>query len=341
MAILIRPAAWPRAARRTVLALLALSASGCLVMEQFGWFDGPRGFSHVIHVEGEELYCIDCHLGYLDGDDPGMPKAAACNLCHEDLDAEKAPEDRVEALFVDGVFTAVNANHLDPEVKFSHLKHVSDDEEGCRACHSDVIESDVVRPWMKVDMDACVACHETESKPTSCETCHNELSTESAPKSHAGNWERFHGQSVRARSTATADRCDLCHEESTCASCHQEQPPQSHDTFWRHKAHGLMARMDRENCTACHRADYCDRCHQDAQPRSHGALWGSPRNTHCYGCHESEAQQSCYVCHQSGALSHALAPAKPFGHDPASDCSSCHVVLPHVDNGLDCNSCHF
>lgn len=326
--------------RRMALALLALSASGCLVMDQLGWMSSGPAFSHKLHVEGEELYCIDCHMGYLDNEDAGAPRLKACMLCHEDFDEDAQPEYRAAAFYEDGKLIRQRVNALDLEVEFSHLEHVAEDEDSCLECHAEIVGSDSIEPWMAMDMRDCVECHEALGEETSCESCHSEIRADVAPRTHDGNWDRFHGHDVRNKSSVTVARCDMCHEESTCTTCHLEEMPQNHNNFWRRRSHGLMARMDRENCAACHQPDYCDRCHQEAVPQSHNGLWGSSRNTHCYGCHESDAQQSCFICHEAGTPSHSMAPPKPPGHNPVSDCRACHMIIPHVDNGANCNSCH-
>ena len=134
----------------------------------------------------------------------------------------------------------------------------------------------------------------------------------------------------------------MCHEESSCDSCHRDEMPANHNNYWRRRAHGLTARMDRENCAACHEPNYCDRCHETVTPQNHNGLWGSTKNTHCFSCHlTGGGQQSCSLCHVGGAPSHSLAPPQPPGHDPSSDCRSCHQILTHVDDGSDCNLCHF
>ena len=324
--------------KATLLVLGATFVGGCLVIEQLGWGEGRLAFSHAKHVGEEELECLDCHMGYED-DDPGMPRERACMLCHEDIDSEAPPARRIENLFADGKFKVAAVNALDSEIKFSHLAHVTD-EEGCADCHDAIIESDGVRPWMAITMEQCVSCHEAKGASTSCETCHEEIRADVPPPSHAAGWTEFHGQSVRNASHLTANRCDTCHEESTCTTCHQEQPPANHTNYWRRRAHGLTARMDRQTCSACHEPSYCDRCHSNAVPQSHNGLWGSSKNTHCLNCHTSGSQQSCSLCHLSGTPSHSLAPPKPPGHNPASNCRACHLILPHADNGDDCNSCH-
>ncbi|MCA9000727.1 MAG: hypothetical protein KDB61_02305 [Planctomycetes bacterium] len=332
----------PRTVWYGVLAGLAFSVSGCLVMQQLGWRGGEEGFSHKLHVEVEEIECIDCHLYYEDEDEPGMPRLKGCMLCHEDIEAESPEAKRVETFFIDGEFNAALVNKLDPEIKFSHLAHVTD-EEGCASCHAEIVNSEG-RPgaWMGLNMDRCTSCHEAEQQPNDCSTCHEVLSTTTAPPSHGPAWDRQHGLNVRggACPDSTESRCDLCHTESTCVQCHLEEAPENHNDFWRHRAHGLTARMDRQNCAACHEPDTCASCHASAQPQSHTALWGGSKNMHCIGCHDSGPQNFCQTCHSAGTPSHLLAPAKPPGHSAASDCRSCHTVIIHVDNGADCNQCH-
>lgn len=343
MAILMRPLRSPRALRRLLLVGLAFSASGCLVLQQMGWMGTEPGFSHRLHVVEEEMECLDCHLYYEDEDEPGMPRLGGCMLCHDDIDPDAPPELRAEAFFVDGEFAAASVTALDDEVIFSHLDHVTD-EDGCADCHGEVAGSEgVPADWMAVDMEACVDCHAETGYSTECTACHQELTTETAPASHDGAWDRQHGLRVRggACPEQTADRCDICHTESSCVACHKEQPPANHNNFWRRRAHGLTARMDRDNCAACHEPDSCDRCHSSAVPQSHNSLWGGFKNTHCLGCHISGGENTCAMCHQAGTPSHSLAPPKPPGHNPASDCRECHMIIIHVDDGGDCNQCHF
>ena len=339
MAILIRSVGAGRTLKLSLLAAGLLGVAGCLVLEQFGWDSAEPQFNHQLHVEQEEIDCMSCHMWYEDEEEPGFPRLKACMLCHEDFDEDAQPEARAAAFYEDGKYMVSRVNALDLEVSFSHMQHAPD-EESCADCHEAVIESDDVRPWMAVTMGACVKCHEATGEPVACDSCHEEIRADTAPRTHAGGWDQFHGLGVRNNSQLTVDRCDMCHEESTCTSCHQETLPRNHNNYWRQRAHGLTASLDRQNCSACHTPNYCDRCHTTAQPLTHNGLWGSTKNTHCMNCHTSGAQQSCSTCHINGAPSHALAPPKPPGHIASSDCRSCHLIMQHVDNGTDCNSCH-
>ena len=337
MAILVRFVRSRRRAARALLVLAVVSASGCLVLDHIGWSWGGLAFSHATHVLGEELECIDCHMDYEESDQPGMPVEDDCLLCHDPEDPELPPVP-MDRFYAEGEILAARVGALPDEVVFSHQAHVTD-EEGCLDCHAAVAGGERIQSWMAMDMDGCVDCHDEAGLADDCASCHAEIRLDASPWTHDGIWGKHHGLSVRDRSDLTVDRCDLCHEESTCDSCHQENPPESHNSFWRRRAHGLTASMDRQSCAACHRQDYCDRCHREALPMTHRGPWGGSRNTHCYGCHLTEADQSCFLCHD-GTPSHAMAPPQPPGHDPASDCRSCHVILTHVDKGDDCNLCH-
>jgi len=319
---------------------LALLFCGC-VLSRFGE-EEELAFSHRIHVQGEQLECAMCHEDLELDDDPGMPPVDACLLCHEELDADKPAERRAEALFVDGVFQAVHASALDGEVVFSHLRHV-EAEVACSACHEGIDANERVDQDLAVSMASCIACHEAEDKPAACATCHSVIDEGWKPPSHTDAWKRAHGPRARAGSTVPAESCSLCHKEETCASCHRVEQPESHTHGFRLKGHGLLARMDRTSCAVCHEPSSCEACHAETLPASHGGMWGGTKSLHCLGCHTPLEQNGCFVCHKA-TPSHALAPVKPDWHNPAMNCQGCHgrgLPLSHVDNGENCNLCHF
>jgi hypothetical protein len=338
----LRPSTW------IPLVLMAISAGGCMLFSGHGAGDPPLAFNHAVHVK-EGLECTDCHAGAADSDQPGMPGAAQCQLCHANLDKDKPPEKRVASLFTDGNFRALHATKLSSEVIFSHSAHVGRGTE-CASCHKGIETSTRIQPEMHIGMDACNACHaaKTSEKPTAqaagqdCATCHREIRKDVKPATHEHTWIKMHGQTVRGGGGALADRCSLCHTESTCTTCHTSQAPQNHDNFWRIRGHGIAAEVDRVNCMACHRPDSCERCHADTLPLSHAGTWGAPMDTHCLSCHFPLQGETCVVCHK-GMPSHQTAAPMPPWHNPGMNCRQCHGVtqpLPHVDNGSTCTTCH-
>jgi hypothetical protein len=227
-------------------------------------------------------------------------------------------------------------------VRFVHADHVELAGEDCTICHGDIGATQRVGAELAFTMARCTQCHERLSAGVECSTCHSEIDRDWAPPSHSLAWERMHGQTFRARGTAVAEDCSLCHTEQTCVQCHQSEPPESHDEFFRLRGHAVRASLDRESCAVCHREDSCIRCHESVEPFSHTGSFGSPRNTHCLGCHFPLSGESCVTCHKA-TPSHQSATPQPADHVPGANCRLCHggiAPLPHVDNGSACQACH-
>jgi hypothetical protein len=316
-----------------------LVVAGCVLVESLRE-ERRFAFSHELHVGQEELDCFSCHETALMVDDPGMPAPDGCLACHDALDGEKPAERRVAALFAGERFRAARVAALEDELVFSHALHAKSVAE-CSTCHAGIESSRAVGPELALAMDDCTACHERRAAPNECATCHREIDEGWAPASHLHNWRKAHGPVSRGPVVRAADDCALCHTEASCARCHMQEPPESHNNHFRQRGHGLLAMMDRDGCAACHRSDACDRCHQEALPRSHTGLWGGTVSNHCLTCHFPLQAEACATCHKA-TPSH-LATPKPPGHHPAMNCRMCHGVtepLPHVEKGDDCNLCH-
>lgn len=330
-----------RSTSKLVLAAAISLLAGCAIYDALRGGSAKFGFSHRVHVDGEGLDCESCHAPVEGADRLALPAQAACNLCHAEIDAEKAPERTVDALFAGGAFRATNALFVDAEVKFSHTQHVAA-EVACDACHAGITTNERVDELAPVAMAACSACHVERKLANECSTCHTRLAPDVAPRSHEGNWLKAHGPCVRDKSGTTAERCELCHSESSCTSCHFERAPENHNGHWRLRGHAIVASMDRESCATCHQSDSCDSCHSTAKPKSHTASFGAPLDRHCTSCHFPLRDETCSTCHVA-TPSHALATPKPPTHNSGMNCRMCHgngQPLPHVDNGDDCNYCH-
>lgn len=185
---------------------------------------------------------------------------------------------------------------------------------------------------------ACTDCHDDGRSPTSPPKSHN---------SHDLSWEKEHGKFSQAKyGFRKKNVCSLCHQDSWCTKCHQQEPPSYHTNFWRMKGHGLMVGLDRSRCIMCHTTDFCERCHSEREPINHTGAWGSPQQLHCMSCHlplQPTVAQSCGVCHKS-TPSHDAAPKPPTApfHVPGSPCRSCHppATIGHPDPGAACTACH-
>jgi hypothetical protein len=342
-----------RIAGSIALCLLA-AATGCMFAGR-GEGSAKLAFNHAKHVVDQDLECINCHADAGRKDSPGMPSPDVCSVCHDEIDAEKPPEKHIATLFDGESYRASHAAALADEIVFSHQRHASSLE--CNLCHRGIESNERIEPGMHLSMSDCTGCHADRwvtpnagasgSDSSECAVCHREVRAEVAPRNHAHDWKRMHGQCVRRPSSATAERCELCHSDSTCIQCHREEAPANHNAFWHLRGHGIAAMMDRQNCAACHETDSCVRCHEEAIPRNHVASFGAPHDTHCLSCHFPLQKQGCVACH-SGTPSHLDAAPKPDDpfHVRGLNCRQCHAPvgltapLPHVDNGDDCNACH-
>ena len=324
-----------------LLVLFALSVTSCVLVDAFSSPEKKFAFSHRVHVVDQGLDCVDCHRAWEKAENPGMPSAAQCALCHNELDAEKPDDHKVASLFVDKKFKTTHAIALSDEIVFSHLKHATRDND-CNVCHTGTKQNEVAAEEPAFSMDSCTSCHEQRQAKNDCEQCHVQIRADAKPANHSANWKRLHGRTVRACTGATADRCELCHKETSCESCHMAETPESHTNYFRRRGHGIIASMDRQTCAACHTPDSCDRCHRDTQPQNHTGGWGAPSDRHCMVCHEPLRNETCFVCHKNTA-SHAQATPLPPDHNAGMNCRMCHgngVVMPHFDNGEQCTICH-
>jgi c(7)-type cytochrome triheme protein len=329
-----------------LLSLVLLA--GCMIADALTDKAPSFAFSHRKHsVDESSLECGDCHSRWDSSEDPGMPRAAQCAICHAEIDKEKPPERQVASLFDGQDFRATRAGAQSSEIVFSHQSHATRGIE-CNACHADVEGDDgtlaQLGDRLMMSMDACVACHADTTGPPleDCAACHAEIRSGVAPPSHRANWKRFHGTVVRGRPSERSDQCALCHKQSDCADCHHSELPESHNNHFRRRGHGLIASMDRQSCETCHDADSCERCHEETPPLSHTASFGAPQSRHCLFCHDPLRSQSCSTCH-AGTPSHEMATPLPPDHNPGMNCRMCHgqgQPLPHVDNGQSCVTCH-
>jgi hypothetical protein len=327
-----------------VLGLVALAACGIFraIMPSAG--PAPRPFNHEGHtVRG--IGCADCHETADKEVQAGMPSKDFCMTCHEELDKDprKGLEKKV-AWFLEPTgqpaWTAFTKQSS--EVRFSHASHAAA-KVGCAECHAGMDKDTGLVPGMLQRMSSCTECHAKRAPAKNdCATCHTATDRTTPPASHLQLWTRMHGTCSReGREASTSNECAMCHTKDSCTTCHQTRPPDDHTSFWRIKAHGIAAGIDRLRCATCHTSDSCARCHQATAPQSHTAGWNAPRDRHCTSCHQPLASNpGCAVCHRS-TPGHDLAPPKPAWHSPVMICRSCHAAtMKHPDNGDNCNACH-
>lgn len=339
-------------------------ADGTYEFEKFDYMPGLI-MDHKTHA-GKDVECASCH---------GEPSAAAfekpaplalmtrcqachternapkeCATCHEDQRADRKPASHDESF---------RANHgkIAPagwrEGKGESCAICHEVPQTCNACHAKTKPASHAEArwgsthgrmapegWQDGMGGSCATCHEV---PQFCSACH----TGTKPASHReAGWRLQHGRgdSDALDGPFKTVSCALCHEEQACQRCHAVEQPRNHSESFKRRLHGVAAQIERQSCTTCHKQDTCIRCHETTRPLTHRGNFSTGQQSHCLGCHTPLASTTCYTCHKQvlGHLGQTPLPvdANHIGASDPADCETCHVTLPHLNDGGRCRRCH-
>ena len=134
----------------------------------------PIEYNHAIHVESG-LECTDCHTGAQDQERATLPSLDACLLCHSEPLRESPEEEKIRTLAAAGLEVPwVQLTRVPSHVYFSHRRHVALGELECSQCHGpmETLSRPPERPFRRLDMDACMECHQQRSIRNDCNDCH-------------------------------------------------------------------------------------------------------------------------------------------------------------------------
>jgi hypothetical protein len=170
-----------------VLAFLA----GILAALVVGWWvfpqvlyskhEQPIRFSHKVHVEGQAMYCEDCHYYRDDGSFAGLPTNEQCGDCHYDVLGEDPAEEKFvnEYMLKDKQVPWLIYQYQPDNVFFSHNAHKDYD---CTECHPDLADNDTPPPYYEdrisgyskdtMKMWRCERCHAENHVSNACYVCH-------------------------------------------------------------------------------------------------------------------------------------------------------------------------
>jgi hypothetical protein len=138
----------------------------------------PIQFPHNKHIN-QGIPCLYCHPGALRGISPGLPTAAKCYACHQQLEVTSSELDILKNDVESNETIAwVPVAILPDFVYFSHRPHIAAGL-NCENCHGEVAQMTVAEP-QKMNMGWCLECHRTRHKDepvvltklTDCENCH-------------------------------------------------------------------------------------------------------------------------------------------------------------------------
>ena len=150
----------------------------------------PIYYSHTVHAGINQISCLYCHNGAMQGKHANIPSVNVCMNCHMGINEyAKGPKlFREDGTEVDGtaeiqklyeyagwdpakkVYTGegkpiewIRIHNLPDHVYFNHAQHVTVGKQNCQTCHGEIQKMGEVYQFADLSMGWCVNCHR-ESK---------------------------------------------------------------------------------------------------------------------------------------------------------------------------------
>lgn len=132
----------------------------------------PIAFPHDIHVSKVGLECAFCHTDADKSIHAGVPPVQKCMSCHEAAATDRPEVQKLTQYWNDKQpIPWVKIHNLPEHVYFSHKRHIKAGLD-CTRCHGEVKEMRTMRRVSSLRMGWCISCHQANSAPTDCYTCH-------------------------------------------------------------------------------------------------------------------------------------------------------------------------
>ncbi len=144
----------------------------------------PIAFPHDIHVEQNKINCLYCHTYARRSSVAGIPPLSKCYGCHKIIATDKPEIQRLNDYWQKKLSPQWKKVHDLPDfVHFTHEIHLKrfifDKQlaiervgEVCAYCHGSLAQMKVAKKVKPLTMGWCVRCHESNSGPGDCWTCH-------------------------------------------------------------------------------------------------------------------------------------------------------------------------
>jgi hypothetical protein len=166
---------WVRIVAGLVVILLITGAAGGIYLTQKTPAQ-PIDYPHSIHI-GLGAQCVYCHTGVTWGPTAGLPSAAKCWGCHQQIQ-KQSPELAKLAEFAknDKAIPWVPVAIQPDFVHFNHQPHIAA-KVACETCHGDVSKMKTAQPQPGQNMGWCLDCHkkmrpENFTRLSDCSICH-------------------------------------------------------------------------------------------------------------------------------------------------------------------------
>ncbi|MCB0309828.1 MAG: cytochrome c3 family protein [Bdellovibrionales bacterium] len=139
----------------------------------------PINFSHVTHVQKNQIDCQYCHWTVTKSSYAAIPEVETCMGCHMQVPGQ-TPEQQGEIKKISEYYQGgkgqpipwVKVHVMPDHVKFNHKRHIKAGV-SCQSCHGQVPEMDVVQRVSSMKMGWCVDCHRTQGTSIDCAVCHH------------------------------------------------------------------------------------------------------------------------------------------------------------------------
>jgi menaquinone reductase, multiheme cytochrome c subunit len=136
----------------------------------------PLQFDHKVHIEAEDMDCLDCHKFAAKSPNATLPLLKDCKDCHSEAQGKHPDEPKVrEYLEANKEIPWERVNRMPGHVYFSHRAHVGFAEMKCWDCHTDFRQA--TKPLVKSDVEhltmaKCMECHKQKNADNQCSACH-------------------------------------------------------------------------------------------------------------------------------------------------------------------------
>lgn len=150
----------------------------------------PIYYSHTVHAGVNQISCLYCHNGAMQGKHANIPSVNVCMNCHMGINEYvKGPKlFREDGTQVDGTAEIeklyayagwdpakkqysgegkaiewIRIHNLPDHVYFNHAQHVTVGKQNCQTCHGEIQKMGEVKQFADLSMGWCINCHR-ESK---------------------------------------------------------------------------------------------------------------------------------------------------------------------------------
>ena len=196
----------------------------------------PIYYSHKVHAGKNQISCLYCHGGAMEGKHANIPSVNTCMNCHMTISEYSGPKlYREDGKEVDGsaeiqkvyeyagwdptarVYNNtgkpvewIKIHNLPDHVYFNHSQHTVAGKVQCQTCHGNIQEMDEVKQFSELSMGWCVNCHR-ETKVDFGD------STGAAGNKFYSIYEKYHNEikSKKRDSVTVSDiggiECQKCH----------------------------------------------------------------------------------------------------------------------------------